>query len=88
MSKMSRQTAIVGAGRTGFNFEEHTVAELLAQAAKMAIEDAGLQKSDIDGIITHAGGRFRVRSQASVSVRRIPGLRSLLEGHRPPLTAG
>ena len=53
MSKMSRQTAIVGAGRTtGFNVEEHTVAELLAQAAKMAIEDAGLQKSDIDGIIT------------------------------------
>ena len=53
MSNLSRQAAIVGAGRTtGFNVEGHSVPELLARAAKMAIEDAGLSKSDIDGIIT------------------------------------
>ena len=53
MASLSRQAAIVGAGRTtGFNVDGRSVPELLAEAAKMAIEDAGLNKSDIDGIIT------------------------------------
>ncbi|MSQ29192.1 MAG: thiolase family protein [Dehalococcoidia bacterium] len=49
---MSRQAAIVGASRTtGFNKDGRSLNELFMQAAKMAIEDAGLSKKDIDGII-------------------------------------
>ena len=53
MASLSKQAAIVGAGRTtGFNRDGRSVPELIAEASKMAIEDAGLSKKDIDGIIT------------------------------------
>ncbi|MBI4283868.1 MAG: thiolase family protein [Chloroflexi bacterium] len=51
------KAAIVGYGCTKpVRKSEDTVSGLMAHAAAQAIEDAGLQKRDIDGLLTHAAG--------------------------------
>lgn len=52
------KAAIVGFGAT--KPQRHapgvTVSGIMAQAAAQAIEDAGLRREDIDGLLTHAAG--------------------------------
>src|SRR4051794_25453015 len=50
---ISQQTAIAGIGWTAFTAKSGTtVANLAAQASLAAIDDAGLTRDDIDGVIT------------------------------------
>ena len=49
---MNRQTAVVGIGRTVFSKASgRTPVAMAAEAARSALADAGLQPSDVDGII-------------------------------------
>lgn len=52
------QAAIVGIGEvpTRRSYPGRTTVSLMAEAARLALEDAHLVKSDIDGLITNAGG--------------------------------
>jgi acetyl-CoA acetyltransferase len=48
--------AIVGAGTAGFGrFEDESVASLADVAVSAALEDAGLQRAQLDGLLSHIG---------------------------------
>ncbi len=52
MSDLSRKYAIVGMGLVTGPFEEGTTARMAeAEAARLAIEDAGLRREDVDGAV-------------------------------------
>jgi acetyl-CoA acetyltransferase len=51
----ARQAAIVGIGQTTFSKrDERSEMQLAAEAASAALEDAGLQAADVDGMMTYA----------------------------------
>jgi acetyl-CoA acetyltransferase len=50
------RTAIVGVGASAFGrFKDRTPIGLAAEALKAALEDAGLQRSDVDGVMVNMG---------------------------------
>jgi len=50
------QVAIVGIGTAGFGrFAERSAASLAAQALADALDDAGLERGDVDGLLSHIG---------------------------------
>ena len=52
-AREARQAAIVGIGQTAFSKkDERSELQLAAEAANAALEDAGLQAADVDGMIT------------------------------------
>ncbi len=54
MSTASATTAVVGVGSTRFGrFQDLSPYDLGAQALRLALDDAGLRLSDVDGLITH-----------------------------------
>ena len=53
-AREARQAAIVGIGQTAFSKkDERSELQLAAEAANAALEDAGLQAADVDGMITY-----------------------------------
>lgn len=51
-----RATAIVGIGTVGFgHFADESTASLANRAVGAALDDAGLRRSDIDGLLVHIG---------------------------------
>ncbi len=53
---VASRTAIVGAGRTRFVRQPgRSGTSFLAESFSLALEESGLQKSDIDGLIVHTG---------------------------------
>ena len=53
---MTRRAVLAGVGHTAFGrFPERTALDLEAEAARRAVEDAGLEPADVDGLITDPG---------------------------------
>ena len=53
-AREARQAAIVGIGQTAFSKkDERSELQLAAEAAKAALDDAGLKAADVDGMITY-----------------------------------
>ncbi len=53
---MAKSIVIAGIGQTAFGrLAGHSALELEAQAARLAVDDAGLIPDDIDGLVTDPG---------------------------------
>ena len=65
------QTAVVGIGElpTRREYPGRTSESLCAEAVRLAIEDAGLRKSDIDGLVTRGGGMNPIEFADYIRIR-------------------
>src|ERR1700712_2349468 len=73
MSPLSGVTAIAGIGQTEFSKESgRSELQLACEAVKAAIDDAGLQPSDIDGMVT-----FTMDSSDEIEIARNVGIGDL-----------
>ncbi|MDA0365806.1 MAG: thiolase family protein [Chloroflexi bacterium] len=73
-TNMSGKTAIAGLGITEMTREYiGTTEQVAVQAIRMAIEDAGLAKDDIDGLLVNAG----VTNDISIGLQKTAGFRNL-----------
>jgi acetyl-CoA acetyltransferase len=69
----SRRTAIVGIGATEFSKNSgRSELQLAAEAVRAAVDDAGLQPSDVDGLTT-----FTMETNSEINVARTAGLGDL-----------
>lgn len=74
------RTAIVGVGYTEFSRDsERSVLSLAAEACRGAIEDAGLSRNDIDGVVSFSVLNDSVASQAVATVLGLPELTYALD---------
>src|SRR5271163_3446813 len=71
--------AIAGLGQTrmGKNFDHAGPMGFAAEAVNLALEDAGLQRSDIDGLLVNPGITWFNNPMASYSLQTAMGLRDL-----------
>ena len=71
--------AIAGLGQTrmGKNFDHPGPIGFAAEAVNLALEDAGLQRSDLDGLLVNPGITWFNNPMASTSVQNAMGLRDL-----------
>src|SRR3982074_2519575 len=73
MSPLSGVTAIAGIGQTEFSKESgRSELQLACEAVKAAIDDAGLQPSDVDGMVT-----FTMDSSDEIDIARSVGIGDL-----------
>jgi acetyl-CoA acetyltransferase len=73
MSSLSGKAAIAGIGQTEFSKESgRSELQLACEAVKAAIDDAGLQASDIDGMVT-----FTMDSSDEIDIARNVGIGDL-----------
>ena len=73
-SKLSGQAAIVGLGITEMTREFiGTTEQVAGRAVRLALEDAGLRKDEVDGLLINAG----VTNDISTNLQRSLGLRDL-----------
>ncbi|WP_018178287.1 lipid-transfer protein [Jongsikchunia kroppenstedtii] len=73
MSGLSRKAAIVGIGATDFSKDSgRSELRLAAEAVTAAIADAGLQPSDVDGLVT-----FTMDTNMEIAVSRAAGIGEL-----------
>jgi acetyl-CoA acetyltransferase len=73
MSTLGGKTAIVGIGQTEFSKKSgRSELQLACEAVKAAIDDAGLQPSDIDGMVT-----FTMNSSDEIEIARNVGIGDL-----------
>src|SRR5690349_17400579 len=80
------QVAIVGLGSTGYSRSSSKSARaLVAEACIAAIRDAGLEREDIDGIISSAGpGHWMLvppGATETVAMLRLPNIHYFLDGN-------
>ena len=74
------RTAIAGVGYTEFSRDSgRSVLSLAAEACRRAIEDAGLHRSDIDGVVSFSVLNDSVPSQAVATVMGLPELTYALD---------
>src|SRR5260370_21267146 len=75
--------AIAGLGQTGMgkNFDHAGPVGFAAEAVNLALEDAGLQRSDLDGLLVNPGISWFNNPMASHTLQNALGIRDL------PLTA-
>src|SRR5262249_61483365 len=71
--------AIAGLGQTrmGRNFEHQSATGFAAQAIDLALEDAGLTRTDLDGLLVNPGLTWPDATMASFSLQQAMGLRDL-----------
>lgn len=71
--------AIAGLGQTrmGRNFDHSSAAGFAAQAVDLALEDAGLKRTDIDGLLVNPGLTWADSTMASFSLQQAMGLENL-----------
>ncbi len=69
----ARQTAVVGIGATEFSKDSgRSELQLAAEAVRLAVQDAGLQPGDVDGLST-----FTMETNSEIAVARTAGLGDL-----------
>ena len=71
--------AIAGLGQTrmGKNFDHPSATGFAAEAVNLALEDAGLKRSDLDGLLVNPGITWFNNPMASYSLQQAMGLRNL-----------
>ena len=71
--------AIAGLGQTrmGRNFDHQSATGFAAQAIDLALEDAGLKRTDLDGLLVNPGLTWPDATMASFSLQQAMGLRDL-----------
>jgi acetyl-CoA acetyltransferase len=71
--------AIVGLGQTrmGRNFDHSSAMGFAAEAVKLAIDDAGLSRADIDGLLVNPGLTWADSQMASFALQQAMGLENL-----------
>jgi len=73
------KTAIAGLGQTrmGKNFDHPGPVGFAAEAVNLALEDAGLKRSDLDGLLVNPGITWFNNPMASTTLQNALGLRDL-----------
>jgi len=73
------KTAIAGLGQTrmGKVFDHSSPTGFVVEAVKLALDDAGLKKSDLDGLLVNPGIAWTNTAMASVVMQQVMGLRDL-----------
>src|SRR5262249_45976976 len=71
--------AIAGLGQTrmGRNYDHQSATGFAAQAVDLALEDAGLKRTDLDGLLVNPGLTWPDATMASFSLQQAMGLRDL-----------
>jgi acetyl-CoA acetyltransferase len=71
--------AIAGLGQTrmGKNYDHLNAMGFAAQAIELALEDAGLERSDLDGLLVNPGVTWMENAMASFSLQQAMGLTDL-----------
>src|ERR1700692_3300692 len=71
--------AIAGLGQTrmGKNFDHPGSVGFAAEAVNLALEDAGLQRSDLDGLLVNPGITWFNNPMASTTLQNAMGIRDL-----------
>lgn len=71
--------AIVGLGQTrmGKNFDHPNALGFAVEAVKLALDDAGLSRDDLDGLLVNPGITWSGNQMASFSLQQALGLRDL-----------
>ena len=71
--------AIAGLGQTrmGKNFDHPNAMGFAAEAIKLALDDAGLKREDLDGLLVNPGITWAENTMASFSLQQAMGLRDL-----------
>ena len=71
--------AIAGLGQTrmGKNYDHHNGMGFAIEAIQLALEDAGLKREDLDGLLVNPGITWSDNTMASFAVQQAMGLRDL-----------
>jgi acetyl-CoA acetyltransferase len=71
--------AIVGLGQTrmGKNFDHPSATGFAVEAIKLALDDAGLKRDDLDGLLVNPGITWADNQMASFALQQALGLRNL-----------
>src|SRR5262249_30283469 len=81
---LSGRTAIAGIGQTEFSKESgRTELQLACESVLAAVEDAGLEAADVDGLVT-----FTMDTSEEMEVARNLGMRELQMFSRVPYGGG
>ncbi|HEY6417902.1 MAG TPA: thiolase family protein [Candidatus Binataceae bacterium] len=77
--ELRAKTAIAGLGQTrmGKNFDHPSAMGFAAEAVNLALEDAGLQRSDLDGLLVNPGLTWTNNTMASFSLQQAMGLKNM-----------
>ncbi len=77
--ELRAKTAIAGLGQTrmGKNFDHSNAMGFAAEAVNLALADAGLQRSDLDGLLVNPGLTWSNNTMASFSLQQAMGLKNM-----------
>ncbi|MHB8382780.1 MAG: thiolase family protein [Candidatus Binataceae bacterium] len=78
-TELRSKCAIAGLGQTrmGKNFDHPNAMGFAVEAIELALEDAGLERSDLDGLLVNPGVTWMENAMASFSLQQAMGLTDL-----------
>src|SRR5271154_4458757 len=76
---LSGKCAIAGMGATrmGKNYDHHHAIGFATEAVQLALEDAGLARADLDGMLVNPGITWMSNPMASFDLQQAMGLKNL-----------
>jgi acetyl-CoA acetyltransferase len=76
---LKAKCAVVGLGQTamGKNFDHSSASGFAVEAVNLALDDAGLKRTDLDGLLVNPGVNWPDSTMASFSLQQAMGLRDL-----------
>src|SRR3984885_15707120 len=79
LMELRGKCAIAGLGQTrmGKNYDHHSGMGFAIEAIQLALDDAGLKREDLDGLLVNSGITAADHTMASFSLQQAMGLRDL-----------